>query len=329
MFLQLCHSVQRQTGAWLLAVVLALTWGTAARAQLLPLPPVDELDEPPPLVEPGVWPRDWAGAPQPDAPLDEDGEDGDFYTRQWLPRGILYRSYLAGEKESRFRSFWSYEKTWGWIWDISLGGRVPIFRYGTSGDQRPEGFQVDIEGAGLPRLDMEHQRDLMSVDFRFGVPITFGNRYFQTKFAYYHLSSHLGDEFLLRFPGYNRLNYSRDVLVLGQSIYLTDDLRIYGEAGWAFYSDVAEPWEFQFGLDYSPGQPTGRRGAPFLALNGHLREEVGFGGNFVVQTGWAWRSRPTGGLMRVGMEYFNGKSDQFAFYQNSESKVGLAIWYDY
>src|SRR5690606_27417081 len=106
------------------------------------------------------------------------------YTHQLLPEGLIYRSYLAGAKESRFRSFWAHEKDQGWLWDIALGGRVGLYRYGNSGDVRPEGVQLDIEGAGLLRLNIEHDRDLDAVDFRFGVPLTYGNRVYQGKFGY-------------------------------------------------------------------------------------------------------------------------------------------------
>jgi len=250
---------------------------------------------------------------------------------QWtlLPQGLIYRPYLAGEKESRFRSVWANEKDDGGIWDITLGGQVGLVRYGSVGDERPTGWQLGIEGAGFPRLDLDVDRDLVSADFRFGIPLTYGTERYQMKFAFYHLSSHLGDEFLIRNPGYPRLNYSRNVLVWGHSLYFNPELRVYAEVGYAVEYDVAEPWEFQFGAEYSPADCTGIRGAPFAAFNGALRQEVNFGGNVVVQTGWAWRSSPASGLFRLGFEYFNGKSDQFSFYDDYESKVGLGLWYDY
>jgi hypothetical protein len=139
----------------------------------------------------------------------------------------------------------------------------------------------------------------------------------------------LGDEFLLRNPNYPRLNYVRDVLVFGHMIYLTPRLRAYGEAGWAFNSDISEPWEFQFGLDYAPLGPTGIGGSPFFALNGHLHEEVNFGGAFTAQAGWAWRSDFNTPLLRAGFHYLNGKSNQYSFYNLHEEQFGLAMWYDF
>jgi hypothetical protein len=273
-------------------------------------------------LQPGgyVQPGYWDGS--------EVGDSGE-YVSQILPQGLIYRAYLAGEKESRFRSVWNNERNLGWKWDISLGGHVGLYRYGTTGNARPEGFQIDIEGAALLRLDPEENRDVDSVDFRFGVPLTWGTEKYQGKLAFYHLSSHLADEFLLKNVGYPRLNYSRDVFVLGQSYYLNPELRIYGEAGYALYSDVCKEWEFQFGIDYAPAVATGIRGAPFAAANGHLRQELNYGGNMVFQVGWAWRRSPASGLFRIGVQYFNGMSEQFSFYRYFENKVGFAIWYDY
>ena len=220
------------------------------------------------------------------------GWQGDVWGWKLLPQTILYRSYLAGAKESRFGSAWVHTRDQGWLWDIALGGRAGILRYGSLDETDPEGFQLDIEGAGLPRLDLEEEHDLVAADFRFGIPLTYRRGTWQAKAAYYHLSSHLGDEFMIKNPLFPRINYSRDVLVLGVGYFVTERLRLYGEAGWAFYCDVCEPWEFQFGFDYAPAQATGLRGAPFVAVNGHLREEVNFGGNLVVQAGWAWQCGP-------------------------------------
>jgi len=120
-----------------------------------------------------------------------------------------------------------------------------------------------------------------------------------------------------------------NVLVLGYSIYPSELWRVYAEIGYAGSSDVSQQWETQFGIDYAPAGATGFRGAPFAAVNAHLREEVDFGGNFVFQAGWAWRRSPASGMFRTGVEYYNGKSDQYSFFNQSEQKVGYGIWYDY
>ena len=113
--------------------------------------------------------------------------------------------------------------------------------------------------------------------------ITYGIDNWQFKFAAYHLSSHLGDEFIIaHLPGslMDRINYVRDALVFGASYYPNPVMRLYSEAAYAVNVDGgAEPWEFQFGTELSRPGATGLRGTPFLAINGHLREEHEFGGD--------------------------------------------------
>ena len=254
---------------------------------------------------------------------------GECWTWQVLPAGLMYKSYLAGGREPRIASQWVRERNLGWLWDSTLGGRVGLLRYGTESAIWPQGWQLDVEGAAFPRLDLERDRDLVACDFRFGLPLTTRQGAWEAKIGYYHLSSHIGDEYWLRHPQFSRINYVRETMVAGLSVYLNPDVRLYSEAGWAFYEDGgSKPWEFQFGIDCSPAAPTGLWGTPFFALNAHLREENDFGGNMTVQTGWQWRGR-TGHLLRLGMQYFNGMSDQAQFYNVFEEQIGVGLWYDY
>lgn len=274
----------------------------------------------------------WSGVPQVASPY-SGGAASPASAAPWnlqlLPRSLIYRSYFAGSKEPRFRSVWNYEQDDGWIWDITLGGRAGILRYGSCDDYFPQGFQLDIEGAALLRLDPEEDRDVSATDYRFGVPLTYGWDRWQAKFAYYHISSHLGDERMLAHPDETRINLVRDALTWGLSYYPWDDLRLYGELGWAFYRDISQPLELQFGFDYSPYAPTGLRGAPFVAANVHLREELQFGGPFAVQFGWQWRGRPGSGTFRLGAEYYQGADDEYQFFRNNQEKIGVGIWYDF
>lgn len=292
-------------------------------------PEVIQLDDGAVVGEPVIEGEAYAGPTlMPDGQLAYwPNEPWDLYV---LPDGLMYHSYLAGGRESRFASIWAHEESFGWIWDISLGGRVGILRWGTAGSDKPEGWQLDIEGAAFPRLDLEVDRDLISVDFRFGVPLTYSQGQWHTKLAFYHLSSHLGDEYLARFPLLTRVSYSRDAMVLGIGRYILDSMRIYSEAGYAFTNyGGSEPWEFQFGMEYSPRVVSGLRGSPFAAVNGLLREEVDYGGSLIVQTGWQWRGTATGNLFRLGFQYFNGKSEQFQFFRQHEEQFAGALWYDY
>ncbi len=256
----------------------------------------------------------------------------EVWTLQTMPEGLIYHSYMAGVKEPRCASVWSQRDGYGSGWDVALGGRIGLLRYGTSGctSDRPDGWQVDLAGAVFARLDpTADSTPLVATDYRADIPITYGCGPLHVKLAYYHISSHLGDEYMLTASSFNRINYHRDALAFGVGYYYTDALRIYGEVGGAPESGGgAKPWEFQVGVDYSPLH-TGLRGSPFWAVNAHSREDVGFGGNFVAQLGWQWRRTGRGGWCRMGMQYYTGKNEQYSFFDQNESRLGYGLWVDF
>jgi hypothetical protein len=254
----------------------------------------------------------------------------DFWSWQVMPDGLIYHSYLAGVKEPRISTVFDYVKGYGWMWDSTLGGRVGLLRYGTQDGVRLEGWQWDLEGAAFPELDFEQDRNLAAVDFRAGTLLTYGCDRYQLKFGYYHLCSHVGDEYLLLFPTLQRTNYTRDAIIWGNAYYLTDDLRIYGEASWAFHTwGDAKPWQFQIGAEYSPVSCAGDfRGSPFLAFDAEFRQDVNYEATLVVQAGWQWRSLRNH-LFRTGVQFYTGKSEMLQFLYTNERMVGIGLWYDY
>jgi len=306
-------------------LVIVTAAGSLAAQEFGTLQPWPSTPPSPAGATPGYWTIPGFYTPYPAVDLAE------FQLQsQVLPHEILYQSYLAGPKEPRLGTQLHWEADERILWDTTLGGRFGWFRL-VSPDRRWV-WQVDVEGAAVLRLDADQSADLESVDYRFGLPLTAAMGPNRFKIGYEHLSAHLGDEFLLRNPGIPRENYVRDAIVAGYARYLSERIRVYGEASWAFSRDVADPWQFQVGAEYAPTRATGALGAPFLAVNGLLREEVDFGGTLTVHAGWAWRqwnSQGPGRLLRAGAFYQTGKSSQQSFPFASETQYGLGAWYDY
>jgi hypothetical protein len=254
--------------------------------------------------------------------------EGGWYW-QPLPDGRIFPSYLAGRREPRMAAQWIHDGRLGWLLDGALGGRLGVVRFGDRDSLRPEGFQVDIEGAAFPRVALDDDPYLSSVDFRAGIPLGFRQGPLELKFAYYHYCSHLDAAYAERRPETRRIFYTRDALVWAIALRPVEDLRFYAEADWAFHeTGASRPWEFQFGVDYSPVFVTWFRGAPFLAINAHIRQDVDFSGLFTLQTGWQWRG-DCGQLLRTGLIYSNGMSDQGQFFSRFEEQIGMGLWFDY
>jgi hypothetical protein len=266
----------------------------------------------------------------PEEPWSEQFPDIGYSDWCWhvRPKGFIYSTYWASAAEPRLATHAIRKLGDDWFQDSHIGGRVGIVRFGPK--DRDEGWQLDVLAGAKLRQDWDEGLDVVATDYRYDILMTYGSGGpFRFKFGFYHVSSHVGDEFLLKNPGFDRLNYYRDALVFGVSYFPIPKIRFYTEVGWAFSLEVSRPWEFQFGIDYGPAQATGFAGAPFAAINAHLREELDFSGNLALQVGWAWRGELPDGILRAGMYYYNGYSPQFSFYAQHEQQVGLGLWYDF
>lgn len=251
---------------------------------------------------------------------------------QLLPPGLLYRSYLAGEKEPRFQLVLLRDTVRKRrVWESALGGRVGLLRYGTEGAADPQGFQLDLEGAALSRvLPDEPSHMLEAVDFRFGLLGTWRHDETAVKMGYYHISSHLGDEFLKANPDFPRVNYVRDAAIMGMMRDLSEDLQVYGEMGYAIGAQGgAKPLEFQFGTQYASAAEWRLRGSPFFGINSYLREDSGFRRSMNLVAGWQWLGTDSRQRFRAGMQYYNGPSMQFSFPDRNDKFLGGGIWFDY
>ncbi len=319
---------------WLQVLAVCLsgaTWVHAADAWDASSMFNDTAPEPP-------WLGSYAGDPNlralsptsyPPGPHSYSGYGVDRSDWQWhiLPKGFIYSTYWASAAEPRLATHVVKDLRGNWLLDSHIGGRVGMVRFGPM--DRDEGWQLDVLGGAKLRQDIDEELDVFGTDFRYDILMSYGVGPVAYKFGFYHVSSHVGDEWLLKNEDFERLNYFRDGFVFGLSYFPNPRLRLYGEVGWAFAIEISRPWELQFGIDYGPAHPTGIAGAPFAAINTHLRQELDFGGNLALQLGWAWRGQWSDGILRTGMYYYNGYSPQFSFYQQNEQQLGWGLWYDF
>jgi hypothetical protein len=273
----------------------------------------------------------WNASP---SPLQSESSVPFAFMQDWdlevLPEGLLYKSYIAGPKEPRIGSAWLVEQDRGLIWEAVLGGREGIWRWGDAGSPYPVAAQLDVEGAALVRLDPEANTDVEAVDFRFGVLMTWRAGRWASKAGYSHVSSHLGDEFMIRNPAVPRYNYVRDSVITGVSFDASPDVRLYGEVAYAIgHQGGALPLELQFGAEYAPAKPSEIWGAPFAAVNSHAREDHGWINGVNVMAGWLWRGTASDHTMRVGMQYYSGPALQWSFVGKDERLIGGGLWLDY
>lgn len=128
---------------------------------------------------------------------------------------------------------------------VSLGDDFPIYRWLNvfgHGD-----LQIGIE-AGIwsvfnidPHPNLIGGTELVNTDFYCGIPLTYAINQWSFRFRIYHISSHLGDEYLENNPNIVRTNPSTESTDFYVCYQLSEAIRFYGGPGVILHSDDSYP----------------------------------------------------------------------------------------
>jgi hypothetical protein len=268
--------------------------------------------------------RHWALAAGDDRAISSESE---IRRLQLLPDGLIYHPYLAGPKESRTGIQFFSTDDGGWSWFSSVGGQIGILRFGTYDDLHAPSESSSTSKARPSSAAWTRNCSISARPMYVSVfPCRSAGA---VKKPSCHCTSAIqARRQLVRAPADqpDRV-FDRQAIVLGHSIRLAEKLRIYGEVGYAFKSELDGEWEFQFGTEFAPVLPTRIVGAPFAAANLYLLEREDFGGSLTLQGGWCWRGK-NARLLRVGLFYSNGTSNQALLDDRNEQLFGFGIWHD-
>jgi len=214
---------------------------------------------------------------------------------------------------------------------FNLGGRFGLLRL--YADHRPQsGFQIDVQAAFVGMFDNDNSQDNVGWDGIYGVLLTWSDgEGTAAKFGMRHDSSHRGDEYVER-TGLERINYTREEVVLGLSRTFFSDLRVYAEGAYGYdlrNTDVQEPWRTQVGLEYEDDDRfwNGRMGW-YTAADFNAYEENDWDVAVSIQAGLVAPIRNTARTFRFGAAYYNGRSILGEFSQFDEEYFSLGVWVD-
>ncbi|MGH7859044.1 MAG: DUF1207 domain-containing protein [Candidatus Binatia bacterium] len=203
-----------------------------------------------------------------------------------------------------------------------LGNYLSIVRW--PGDDHA--VEIGVEGAAFARFNAAESLDMDGVDFRFGWPFVYRRGPLAAKLHFWHITSHLGDEFIEN-TGRKRIRYARNELALGSSYDLTDDWRVYGEAGYGLWIGAPnQRWRAMWGLEGVADPLQDAFPHVFTAANFTSFESVDWDPQLNLQLGvWARPGNLPHGL-RVGFEYFRGNAALTQFFRDREEFWGFGFW---
>lgn len=172
---------------------------------------------------------------------------------------------------------------------------------------------------------------LINADYYVAIPITYQYKNFSGLVRIYHLSAHLGDEFMLTEEGkkINRVNLSYEgVDFLGS--FKFDEFRLYGGGGYIIHKDPSyiKPKKIQLGVEYKSDTTFWNdRLRPVWGVDIKLQELQDWYPGVSCKVGWQLENsfKFNSSKVLVMLEYFRGKSIHGQLYNNNTEYVGVGV----
>ena len=213
---------------------------------------------------------------------------------------------------------------------VSLGEVIPLLENPAPGGGR---WQIGILGAVFALFDRgSESQDLINNDYFIGVPVSWRSGSWSAQARYYHQSSHLGDEFLLRGTGVPRVNLSFDVADLLLSLDVDDRFRVYGGGGAILRSEPKlHKLLAELGGEYVGGRPFfyGLL-RPVAAIDLQAREFQDWTPDLSMRAGVQLDSPSAPGRnVQLLLEYYRGKSPYGQFFNEDIEAIGVGAHFHF
>ena len=253
-----------------------------------------------------------------------------------MPDGILvpyslFKPLIADPKWPRFSVAYHYQQHNNLarhVFAPNFGATLALYRHPMKESQLEIGIQAGLFGI----MDIGRSPTaLLNADYMVGVPVAYRSGAWSNITRFYHVSSHLGDEFMLTPEGKKtkRINLSYETLDNITSHDFTNGMRLYGGGGYIVHREPnsLKPIRLQAGLEYR--HPTSfwrNQLRPLAGLDVKANQESRWSPDLSLKAGVQLQnSHLTDRELLLLLEWYKGHSPDGQFYKNRVQYVGLGI----
>ena len=193
------------------------------------------------------------------------------------------------------------------------------------------GAQVSLLGGVFSQFDLDApSQGLVNSDFVIGLQVTYRRDRVSTRLRGYHLSSHLGDEFLLRNPSVERLDFGFQTL---DGLVSLDEewWRIYAGGGVRFFNHAdLSPGVLRGGVEVGTHAQSGKRPHPVGAVDLSMLQAADWRPEISGAGGVEWSGLSNARRLRVLFVLFHGPAPYGQFFdQQTLRQAGLQLQFEF
>lgn len=173
----------------------------------------------------------------------DDCDSGDYSVwGEWFPdQPVLFRQFMADPRALIYSVAWRFNDS------ALFKNIIPVSYYDTCALYKWYNvwpwqgvLQFEIEGCLWAVFEpLAPSSPLVNADYYVGFPFTYAIGPWAFRLRGYHISSHIGDEFLLQHPRFCRKNPSAEYVDFFISWDYTDEIRLYSGIGAVVANDVS------------------------------------------------------------------------------------------
>lgn len=252
----------------------------------------------------------------------------------WFPQTtVLFQPLMADPREPYNYAAYRYgDKVIGkQVASVGIGDDFPLFRWRDVFKWKGD-LQIGIQGgvwavfnySHIPNKKKHESCELVNTDYFLGIPLTYAYDRWSFRARLYHISSHLGDEFIVNHPAYLHLrkNPSYEALEFISSYQLSGHLRVYGGPGFILHSDPTFRMKTLFVKYGTELRILGQKlyyhqlyGTPFLAIHLENWQVRDWNLDLFIKLGYEFsKLQGVGRKLRLYIDYHHGYSYEGQFF---------------
>ncbi len=256
-----------------------------------------------------------------------------------LPLSVLYPAQLANPRQVVFAcGIRLNDSIAGQVSSpVTFGMQFPVYRWlNVNLLSKTGSLQFDVEGAVFGIFNQTRRDNtLINTEYYIGIPITFAYDNWAHRFRIYHVSSHLGDEYLKNHKDVERINKSYEAFDYSLSYFFTKAVRFYAGPGVIMHSDSEmhlKPLYIQYGMDVHFDKLFWKDlyCRPFFSVHFENSQDTKWRIDATVAVGYEFgRFEKLGRKARLTLEYHNGFSDEGQFSRMRDDYVQFRLSYGF
>lgn len=263
-------------------------------------------------------------------------------TSEAFPSDDVFRPLIADPKQPQFFAMWQHSRPRDGGSSFNLGSVAIGENFGFyTKRQGCDGWQVGLLTGIFSQFNLDQKNaELINTDFNVGLPLSWRSGNWSARLRYYHQSSHLGDEFLVRNVGFQRFTVSFEEVDAILS-YDYKWLRLYGGAAYLVHREPATVDRTRLQWGFEARAPAMRTSllvpfldrlviTPVLSADFKSAEEHSWIIDTNVLGGFEWSRTGSRRRFRIMATYFHGHNPYGQFFINQKiESIGLGAYFTF